>query len=181
MRRLETEQAIADLLPQLKKHLEHSLSPQLLERFAVDDIVHDTYVRAVERLDTLMDTRRASMIAWLQRIAHRLLIDKIRRKQNQQVNGREASALYAGLIASGQMTASHECSTQEAARSLEVAIAELNHDCREVIRLRYAEGLTFAAISRAMDRSPAVVRGLHQNAIQQLKRGLGRASLYFSD
>ena len=65
----------------------------MIIRYPVEDIVHDTYVRAIEKLDTLRQTNRTAVVAWLQRIAHRLVIDKIRRKQSDLVDGAQAGAI----------------------------------------------------------------------------------------
>jgi RNA polymerase sigma-70 factor (ECF subfamily) len=177
----DIKQMIAELLPQLKRHLEQSLSPQVQARFAVDDIVHDTYVRAIERLDSLEDRRRPALLAWLRRIAHRLLIDTIRRKQTQQVNGHEVSAIYEALTASGQLTPSRELSCQEAAQAVTQATQRLTDESRRILLLRYVDRMSFTQMADQLDQNPVEVRTLHRIALAELRRELGHVSLYFSD
>lgn len=174
-----TEKTIAESLPGLKLHLRRTLSIHLLQRYPVEDLVQDTYVRAIQKLDTLQHTNRAAVTTWLQRIAHRLVIDKVREKQSQQVHGAEASAIYSTLTASAQLTPSTECSAIEGIRRVEVALADVNPEYRTVLKLRYCDQLTFVQIAEQLGRSSSSVWGLHRNALRSLRCRMGRSSLFF--
>jgi len=175
--KIETQ--IETLLPDVRRNLESSLSVHVKARYPVEDIVHDTYVRAIEKLDTLRQTNRTAVVAWLQRIAHRLVIDKIRRKQSHQVDGSQASAIYSALTASGQLTPSREVSVSEAMHTMQRGLECLPEHLRIVLELRYVEQLTFAEIGERLDRTPGAARGLHRTALRSLKKDLGGSSIYF--
>mgnify|MGYP001819200504 CR=1 FL=1 len=167
-----------DLLPELKSRLQRALSVHLTSRYPMEDIVHDTYVRAIENLHTLRDSNRSNMIAWLERIAHRLVIDRIRQKQSKQTHGQEAHALYSALTASRQLTPSRECSVKEAIGAIETALTDLPEDHRNVLTLRYVDQLTFVHIAKRLDRTPGAIRGLHRTGLEILRRGMGESSDY---
>lgn len=179
MREDELQAAITELMPQLTSHLERTLSVHVKARYPVEDIVQDTYVRALENLTSLEQRNTATLMVWLQRIAHRLVIDKVRQKESQQVNGQEASALYSALTSSRQLTPSRECSRDEAIQALETALADLPEEHRLVLKLHYVEQLSFAQIAIRLDRTAGAIRGLHRNALQGLRRTMGGSALFF--
>lgn len=179
MKACDVEAAVVDLMPKLSAHLDQTLSPHVKARYAVSDIVHDTYVRAKSSLDSLQATDRAAIMRWLRRISHRLVIDFMRKKQTHTVNSAEASAVYAALTDSQQLTASRECSLNEAIAALQTALANLPDLHQLVIRLRYVEQLTFAEMAEQLQKTSGAVRGLHRNSLQGLQRALPGSSVYF--
>ena len=63
---------------------------------------------------------------------------------------------------------------REAVHAVQVAVASLPEDYREVIRLRYFEGKTLSDTAAAMARSPDAVRALTDRAKKQMRDALGR-------
>ena len=61
----------------------------------------------------------------------------------------------------------------ESAR-LRLALLELDGPCREIIRLRYFEGLDYAAIADREQRAPATLRVRLFNCIRALRRRMAR-------
>ena len=49
-----------------------------------DDLVQETFVRAMDHLDLLSHLRESQRMAWLNRVLKNLFIDQQRRKQRQQ-------------------------------------------------------------------------------------------------
>jgi RNA polymerase sigma-70 factor (ECF subfamily) len=80
------------------------------------------------------------------------------------------------ILAGDQSTASRQLSRQESSQALHVCIAELPEDYRQVILLRYFEGLPLAEVAQELGRSEGAVRGLLDRARAKLRDGMGRAS-----
>jgi RNA polymerase sigma factor (sigma-70 family) len=60
-------------------------------------------------------------------------------------------------------------------------LAELPPEHREVITLRYLEGLGHDEIARVMQRSRAAVNSLLFRALRELQQKMGPATRFFSD
>ena len=56
---------------------------------------------------------------------------------------------------------------------MRAAAAALAPDRRELIALKYADGLTNAEIGRRMGRSEGAIKALHHRTLRQLERALG--------
>ena len=56
------------------------------------------------------------------------------------------------------------------AEAISAAVVQLAEDHRLVLQLRYGEGLGFGAIGERMGRTADSARGVHRNALRQLRR-----------
>jgi RNA polymerase sigma-70 factor (ECF subfamily) len=176
---IDLKRQIVDLLPSLRTHLQCSLAPQIKNRYPVEDIVQETFLRALQKLDTLDYRNSSAMLGWLQTIAHRLVIDRIRKRDPQLINDSDANLAKHLAERSSELTPSGQVSTEETRLLLTLAMTKLSEHHRHVLHLRYVDGLTFAEIATTMGTHVAAARGLHKAAMKRLQRELGRASLYF--
>ena len=78
------------------------------------------------------------------------------------------------------VAALNRLAAREAVGAIRVGIAGLPDDQREAIRLHVLEGRSLAETAAAMNRSPGAVRALIHRGKQQLRDGLGRASVWLS-
>jgi len=140
----------------------------LLSRVAAadaDDLVHEVFLFALERLPTLRDPNAFG--PWIAAIARTKAVDHYRRRRpSEPLGDREPLA-----------TAADASVTAEARRALR-AIAELPEAYRETLVLRLVEGMTGPEIAAATGLSPGSVRvNLHRGfhlLRQRLEEGGGR-------
>ena len=113
---------------------------------AVEDICHDTFVAALDRGLPDEGTGR-----WLFGIAR----NKVRKHHRDHKPAREA----AGERPSSTPTPAETLALDESQRVVRAAVAELDPDLREVIRLRYEGGLNYRQIAEYLDLPFTTVRG----------------------
>ena len=136
-----------------------------------EDLTAQTFRRALERLDTY-EWRSLPFGAWLFRIAHNLLVDRLRRGTGATSLdalgevGYEPSApedgrgFDAGLIEREQTDAAWQ------------AVAMLPPLQRRAATLYFAHGLSHAETGRAIGRSEAATKQLVYRAVQTLRARL---------
>lgn len=122
----------------------------------VDDLVHDVFLEAIRRLDSLRDANAFG--AWIRTIARRRAIDLSRR------NARHTQPLdhTTECVATPAPALTPE-------RVLE-AITSLPGAYRDALAMRLIEGLTGPEIARRTGRSHDAVRTNLHRGMQQLRR-----------
>lgn len=144
---------------------------RLGDRTAAEDCVSETFVRALERIDTLT-YRGRDVGAWLRTIARNIVIDGIR-------SGRSRYEVLTDVFADR-----HEpghAPEHEALLALDRyvvlrGIAALGGDQRRCLVLRFLCDRDVSEVAQLMDRTPAAVKALQYRALRALA-GLTRAYL----
>ena len=148
------------------------LGPTLRAQLESRDILQATLVKAIERFETFAGTERASLMAWLARIAANEVRDRAdfhqrqRRDAAQHVPLAEVGEL-AELAARVRSQTSRIAFGERLAR-LEQALESLAPEHREAIVLRRLEELSFAEMGARMGRSPDACRMLFARAMAAL-------------
>jgi RNA polymerase sigma-70 factor, ECF subfamily len=129
----------------------------------VEDLVSVTFTRALARIQTYR-SERGSFAAWLFTIARNAVVDHYRER-----------ARVAPLEASEPVFASQtgpETATlaQEEAEWIRAALDTLTADQRDALALRYAGGLSFAAVAQTLGKSEPAAKMLVQRGLQALRR-----------
>ena len=116
-----------------------------------DDLIQETYSR-------LLRAREAGRIThargFLFTAARNIAIDLIRRRYGQEPASEEATLELPDEKLGVQDQIDHEFRLQ----ILVEAIDELPERCREVMMLRYIDGLSYREIAERLDRSPETVK-----------------------
>ncbi|MCV0404310.1 MAG: sigma-70 family RNA polymerase sigma factor [Chloroflexi bacterium] len=129
-----------------------------------EDVTERTFLAAMAALDRFRDTG-STFRSWLFRIAHNQLANALRSRSRH----RTAPLTAAGDPPSGDDPAGHADRADEA-RRLRSAISRLPDDRRQVVVLRFVDGLSAREIGVVLDRSPAAVRVLQHRALRDLAR-----------
>lgn len=161
---VKIEQLIELQLPVLRTSLCRTMDKSLQDRLPVDDVVHETYVKAMEASSTFEYRGEASLRSWLFKIAQNVIRTKIRRKSPQLVEVAET------LIESGVLRPSEIMSKREQCESLGAALEGLPVHYQVLLRMRYIEGCSFEEIASSQCTTAAGARGQHRSAIQSLRR-----------
>jgi RNA polymerase sigma-70 factor (ECF subfamily) len=132
---------------------------------AAEDLTSEVFVRLVEKVDQFA-YRGRPLLAWLYTIARNLIIDHRRRA------GRSPPLpLHEGMpadTASLDETAERRL-TQE---RLTAAMAALTDDQRQVVLLKFIEGLDNDGVAQMMNKSVGAVKSLQHRALAELRRAL---------
>jgi RNA polymerase sigma-70 factor, ECF subfamily len=127
-----------------------------------EDVTERTFVAALGVIDGFRD-EGATFRAWLFRIAHNQLANALRSRSRQRAAPLEAVpeppvlADPAGLFGQAEET-----------RRLRWALDQLADDRRQVVVLRFVDGLSAREIGAVLDRTEGAVRVLQHRALRQL-------------
>lgn len=175
----------------LRQHVESRISPRLQGLLRADDVMQQTFVRAVQGLDGCEFRGQAAFRGWLRTIADNLVRDAEKRRRRERrlpsflrqwfaAEGVDSSRAEIDQLPESMTSPSGRVQRREAIRRLQAALADLPDDQRDVVRRRYLLGQTPDEIAEATGRTRAAVRGLCFRGRQSLRVAMGRSSLYFS-
>jgi RNA polymerase sigma-70 factor (ECF subfamily) len=125
-----------------------------------EDAVSAAFTRAFERRATF-DARRASLPTWMAAIVRNEVIDRLRRRTRLPT---------ADLAAAEQLASGGEIeATVEQHEALAQALAQLPARDRQVLALRFGQGLTNREIARLLDADERTVSVWILRALRRLK------------
>jgi RNA polymerase sigma-70 factor (ECF subfamily) len=136
---------------------------QLRDHHDAEDATERTFLAALRALPEFR-VEGATFRAWLFRIAHNTIVNARRSRSR-----RRTESLPQGMerIAPNADPASLVLEADEARRVLR-AVAELPDDRRQVVLLRFVDGLSSREIGQVMDRSEGAARVLLHRALRDL-------------
>lgn len=136
---------------------------QLRDHHDAEDATERTFLAALRALPKFRD-EGATFRAWLFRIAHNTIVNarrsRFRRRTEPLPDGLDRispNADPAGLVVEA-----------DEARRVLLAVAELPDDRRQVVLLRFVDGLSSREIGQVMDRSEGAARVLLHRALRDL-------------
>ena len=139
-----------------------------------DDLVGEVFLQAVRGLDRF-DGGEHQFRAWVFTIAHRRLVDDLRRRARRPVSPAEPEVLEAAAGVGGDVHEDAEAVLDEA--RVRAVIDDLPPDQRAVLLLRILGDLTIEEIARAMGKRPGAVKALQRRALRRVERAYPSAAL----
>ena len=151
------------------------------------DVVQETFLEATRQLPQFRGSSEGEFLCWLRRILAGQIALTLRRylgtrgrdvKLERQLTVQldQSSAILDRSLVASHSTPSQHAARREQSVLLAEALARLPEDYREVIILRHLEGMPFAEVSQAMNRSQDSVQKLWVRALASLRRILGDPS-----
>jgi RNA polymerase sigma-70 factor (ECF subfamily) len=143
-------------------------------RIDASDIVHETYVTALESLEQFRGSQRPEFLAWLRTVHEHVVQNLVREhivtkkrstNREQQLSDSQLPRL-AALIDS---TPSGNLMRAELILNLLRMLEQLPSDQREAIRLRYFESRSLECIANQMQKSLPAVAGLLKRGLRSLR------------
>lgn len=141
----------------------------------VDDLVQETFNRALQSLDKFRGENSREFAVWLRTILTNILRDKMRREQRVvdeqklQFDIEQSSVRLDRWLECGELTPRRRALRDESFLQLAASLLNLATDQRMAIELRYLQGLGIKEIAEAMQRSTASVGGLLQRGLAALR------------
>lgn len=156
----------------LRRWADLALDPRVKARIDASDIVQQTCLSVFQQIVTFQGDDPAQFAAWLRRLHERNVQNAVRDQLQAQKRaaGREEMLDHRGLDASGEASPSQRAMQREDADRLEQALAQLPHDERAVLQLRYLEGCTLPAIADRLGISKDAVVWLMQKGIKRVRQ-----------
>ena len=135
-----------------------------------EDLVQETFVKAFRHLDTFERSRKLS--SWLFKIAHNTTLDALRRKTLPFVSlepGEDEAADHRKDWEDKEAPSPDQrVERKDLARVIEAAMGELPARYREILDLRYLEGLAYQEIAEILDLPMGTVKTHIHRARRQL-------------
>jgi len=128
----------------------------------VEDLSGEVFVRVLEGLKR-GHTWRDSPQAWIMGIARNVVVDHYRRKERLT-----EVALDERLTSSEETDPTHYALLSERQRHLTDAIQQLTEEQRDVILMRFIEGMNINGVAKAINKTPGAIKGLQYRALRAL-------------
>lgn len=146
---LGEEEAYRWLVDRFKRPIYSVLMRLVNDSGLAEDLTQETFIKAFRFLSSYDQERR--LASWLFRIAHNTALDHLRRKRPATVTleteDQDEGSLMAVLEDETVARPERAAEGKQQVRHLEAALAELSLDEREIILLRFSEGLSYQEIA----------------------------------
>jgi RNA polymerase sigma-70 factor (ECF subfamily) len=158
-------QAFAELYDRYADRVYAFLRRRTPNEQLAEDLTSETFLRAWDHLDSFRPGR-APFGAWLFRVARNLMIDHSRK--------RKAETSIEVVLLPDDDSPSVEAAVAQRFEwdRLERAMENLTVLQREVLTLRFIEGLETAEVAQVLDRRPGAIRALQMRGLQTLADSL---------
>jgi RNA polymerase sigma-70 factor (ECF subfamily) len=128
----------------------------------VEDLSGEVFVRVLEGLHR-GHSWQTSVKGWIMGIAHHVVVDYYR--QRHKGSDVQLDEWYASPEEAGPL---YQAILSDRKQHLLQAIQWLNPEQREVILMRFIEGLDIQAVAEAINKSPGAVKALQYRAVRLL-------------
>lgn len=148
-------------------------------RELAEDIFQDTFIKAIATIQQGRYVETGKFLAWINRIAHNLIIDHFRREKNE--NTFSADAVDYDIVNNAKLS---EKSVEDT-MSNEQVLADVVHlidllppSQQSVIRMRYFEDLSFKEIAEKTNVSINTALGRMRYALMNMRRIAAENDVY---
>ncbi|NTV44411.1 MAG: sigma-70 family RNA polymerase sigma factor [Candidatus Yonathbacteria bacterium] len=136
-----------------------------------EDVVQESFIKAWRHIRRFRPG--ANFRTWLFSIVRNTAIDRLRKKKEQALSSfenEEGENVLAVTIPDEAPRADELLARAEDAAYIERLLVELNPQYREVILLRYGDGLTFKEIGDILKKPLHTVKSQHRRAVEALRK-----------
>lgn len=137
-----------------------------------EDLTSRTFYRALSHLQTY-ENQGVPFSAWLYRIAHNLVANWHRDRKRRPVIALDEFVAH-GLVTEHPETVAE---LQDDSRLIGEVISKLDDTRRELLVLKFGEGLSNAEIGDIMGRSEGAIKSLYHRTLLAMRKELSKKSL----
>jgi RNA polymerase sigma-70 factor (ECF subfamily) len=148
-------------------------------RELTEDIFQDTFIKAITTIQTGRYVESGKFLAWINRIAHNLIIDHFRRKKNE--NTVSADSVDYDIVNNAKFSeksVEDTMSNEQVLSDVLHLIDLLPQSQQKVIRMRFFEDLSFKEIADRTDVSINTALGRMRYALLNMRRIASEKDLY---
>jgi RNA polymerase sigma-70 factor (ECF subfamily) len=179
--RASLERLFAQHRDYLKQVVRLRMDQRLQQRVDASDIVQETHLEALRRVDEYVQNPVMSLRLWLRQIACDRLVMAQREHlaaQKRSLNREiclpdDLSIGFGRQLVAGAASPSMALSKKEVARLVREAVAALEEEDREIVLLHSFEGLTSSESGELLGIEPAAARKRFGRALRKLQERLG--------
>lgn len=161
------EQLLERFRDSLEAWVKIRMGAQLKRSLDVDDVLQDTFLRALQSVDRFEWKDEKAFSNWVCRIAENVIHENVHRVRRLPLIGTAVET------PDDAVTQSKAQRRNERFDRLENAIDALDSDYRRVLVLSRLKGVPLKEVARIMDRSPNAISHLVMRAMRKLKELVG--------
>jgi RNA polymerase sigma-70 factor (ECF subfamily) len=172
------ERLFRDHRAYLRQVVAARIGKKLRSRLDASDLVQETQMAAIRRLDDYLERRPAPFRLWLRQIAQDQLVMAYRRHvgaerrslKRQTALPERSSLLLARQLTGCDSSPSHQVARAEQVRCVREALSRLSRADQDMLMLRNYEQLSFEEIAYVLRIEPAAARKRYGRALLRLSK-----------
>lgn len=165
------ESAISTLIERHKKRVCDYINMMVKNRDVADDIFQETFIKVIKFVNEGRYTESGRFLSWVLRIAHNQVIDHFRHtKQQNQINETEAGYDLLNNKKFSDSNVEEELVVSQIQDDVRKLVEHLPEEQREVVLMRYFNGLSFKEIAEQTDVSINTALGRMRYALINLRK-----------
>lgn len=136
-----------------------------------NDLFQETFIKAIMAIQQGRYTESSRFSAWITRIAHNLIIDQFRQEKNENlISNDESEGLLLNNAQFSDSTIEMKMITDQSLIDVQRLMNELPDNQREVVYMRFYQGLDFKEIAEITGVSINTALGRMRYAILNMRR-----------
>ncbi len=141
-------EAVSQLLERHTRRVRDYVRMMVKDNDVADDLTQEILIKVVKVLDEGRYTDKGRFQPWLLRIAHNRVLDYFRaQKQVKTINESSVGYDILGSKNMAEPSIEEEIISEQRAEEIRALVDELPEEQREVVKMRYYEGLSFKEIA----------------------------------
>ncbi|HCO67131.1 MAG TPA: RNA polymerase subunit sigma-24 [Dysgonomonas sp.] len=173
--------AFDELLHRYQREVYNYIYFVIRNRILTEDIFQETFVKAIMTIKQGRYTENGKFRGWIMRIAHNLMIDHFRREKNENtVSNDEMEMDLLNNASLCDATIEQQLIYDQILRDVKRLVKYLPDSQREVIEMRYYQGMSFKEISEKEGISINTALGRMRYAILNIRKMVEENSIELS-
>jgi RNA polymerase sigma-70 factor (ECF subfamily) len=171
-------EAVSQLLERHTRRVRDYVRMMVKDNDVADDLTQEVLIKVVKVLDDGRYVDKGRFLPWVLRIAHNRVLDYFRaQKQVKIVNETSAGFDILGGKNFAEPSIEDSIILEQRAEEVRALIEELPEEQREVVKMRYYEGLSFKEIAEQTDVSINTSLGRMRYALLNLRQMIKKRNL----
>ena len=163
--------AISQLIDRHSRRVRDYIRMMVKDVDVADDIMQDTFIKAVRFIDEGRYTDNGKFLSWVLRIAHNRVLDYFRQQKSARtVNESDAGYNVLGTMRFAEQNVEDKMVAEQIEADVRRMIDFLPEEQREVVQLRYYAGLSFQEIADQTGVSINTALGRMRYALINLRK-----------
>ena len=171
-------EAISQLLERHSRRLRDYMRMLVKDNDVADDLMQEVLIKVVKVIDEGRYTDKGRFLPWLLRIAHNRVLDHFRaQKQVKSVSESSAGFDILGSKNFAEPSIEESIILDQRAEEVRALVEELPDEQREVVKMRYYDGLSFKEIAEQTGVSINTALGRMRYALINMRQMIKKRNL----
>lgn len=173
-----SREAVSQLLERHTRRVRDYIRMMVKDSDVADDLTQEVLIKVVKVLDEGRYTDKGRFLPWVLRIAHNRVLDYFRaQKQVKTVNESNAGFDILGSKNFAEPSIEDNIISEQRADEIRALVEELPEEQREVVKMRYYEGLSFKEIAEHTGVSINTALGRMRYALINMRQMIKKRNL----